>query len=70
MLRLPVIEIVSAVVPLLQSFLYFNQIYLEIVVRVRHIPFFLENTLKKTTKYFHKFVFLFESTILPVNNGK
>ena len=30
---------------------------------------FLENALKKTTEYFLKF-FLFESTILPVNNGK
>ena len=31
----------------------------------RNIPFF-ENTLKKTTEYFVKFLFLFESTILPV----
>ena len=30
--------------------------------------FFLENALKKTTEYFLKFLFLFESTILPVNN--
>ena len=32
--------------------------------------FFLENALKKTTEYFLKFLFLFESTILPINNGK
>ena len=32
--------------------------------------FFLENTLKKTTEYFLKFLFLFESTIIPVNNEK
>ena len=39
--------------------------------RVRQIPFFfLENALKNTTEYFLKFLFLFESTILPVNNGK
>ena len=31
---------------------------------------FLENALKKTTEYFLKFLFLFESTILPFNNGK
>ena len=31
---------------------------------------FLENVLKKTTEYFLKFLFLFENTILPVNNGK
>ena len=39
--------------------------------RVRQIPcfFFLENALKKTTEYFLKFIFLFESTILPVNSG-
>ena len=29
--------------------------------------FFMENALKRTTEYFHKFLFLFESTILPVN---
>ena len=32
--------------------------------------FFLEKALKKTTEYFLKFLFLFESTILPINNGK
>ena len=32
--------------------------------------FFLENALKKSTEYFLKFLFLFESTILPVNSGK
>ena len=32
--------------------------------------FFLENALKKTVEYFRKFLFLFESTILPVNNRK
>ena len=38
----------------------------------RQTPFFfLENSLKKkTTEYFFKFLFLFETTILPVNNGK
>ena len=30
---------------------------------------FLESALKKTTQYFLKFLFLFESTILTVNNG-
>ena len=32
--------------------------------------FFLENALKKTTEYFLKFLFIFESTILPINNEK
>ena len=32
--------------------------------------FFLENALKKTTEYFLKFLFLFERTILSINNGK
>ena len=32
--------------------------------------FLLENALKKTTEYFPKFLLLFESTILAVNNGK
>ena len=32
--------------------------------------FFLENGLKKTIEYFLKFLFLFEITILPVNNGR
>ena len=32
--------------------------------------FFLEIALKTTAEYFLKFAFLFESTILPVNNGK
>ena len=36
---------------------------------VRQKPFF-ENALKKTTEYFLKFLFLFESTIFPVINGK
>ena len=31
--------------------------------------FFLENALKKTSECFLKFIFLFVSTILPVNNG-
>ena len=31
---------------------------------------FLANDLKKTTEYFLKFICLFESAILPVNNGK
>ena len=38
--------------------------------RVRQILFFLENALKKTTEYFLKFLSLFESTIIPANNGK
>ena len=33
-------------------------------------PFLVENALKKTTGYFLKFLFLFESTIFPVNNWK
>ena len=38
--------------------------------RVRQIPFlFFEKCFKKTTEYFLKFLFLFASTILPVNNG-
>ena len=32
--------------------------------------FFLENALEKTTEYFLNFLFLFESTMLPFNNGK
>ena len=31
---------------------------------------FLENPLKKINEYFLKFPFLFENTILPINNGK
>ena len=31
---------------------------------------FLANALKKTTENFPKFLFVFESTILSVNNGK
>ena len=31
---------------------------------------FFENALKETTEYSLKFLFSFESTILPVNNGK
>ena len=38
--------------------------------RVRQISFFLENALKATTEYFLKFLYLFESTILSVNNEK
>ena len=39
--------------------------------RVRKITsIFLENALKKTTEYFLKLNFLFESTILSVNTGK
>ena len=45
-------------------------VYANILYRVRQIPFILENASKKTTKYFLKFLFLFESIILPVNNGK
>ena len=32
--------------------------------------YFFGKCLKKTTEYFLKFLFLFKSTILPVNNGK
>ena len=35
---------------------------------IHQIPF-LENALKKTTEYFLKFLFLFESTIFPVNKN-
>ena len=35
------------------------------IYRVRQIPFFLENALTKNAEYFRKFLFLFESTILP-----
>ena len=38
--------------------------------RVRQITFSFLKCYKKTTEYFLKFLFLFESTILPVNNGK
>ena len=39
--------------------------------RVRQIPLFYGKCFKrKTTEYFLKFLFLFESTILSVNNGK
>ena len=31
---------------------------------------FLENVLKKITEYFLKFLFLFENTILLINDGK
>ena len=34
------------------------------------IPFFWKILKKKSTEYFLKFLFLFESTILPANNGK
>ena len=38
--------------------------------RDRQIPSFCENALKKTTEYFLKFLVLFESKMLSVNNGK
>ena len=41
-----------------------------VIQRVRQITFFLENAVKKTTISFLNFLFLFKSTILPVNNGK
>ena len=42
-----------------------------IIIQGPPTNFFLENAKKKkTTEYFLKFLFLFESTILPVNNGK
>ena len=44
--------------------------YISIVYKGSANTFFLENALKKTTKYFPKFLFLFESAILPFNNGK
>ena len=45
-------------------------VYTAIHYRVRQIPFFLENALKETINHFLKFLFLFESAILPVNNGE
>ena len=36
----------------------------------KHLFFFFEKCFKKTTEVFLKFLFLFESTILPFNNGK
>ena len=51
----------------------FNQQFVsnnKVLYRVRQIPFFIEYALKKTTEHFLKFLFLFESPILPVNNGK
>ena len=68
----------------MKQFYYWNQISLPIslgfetknLIRIRQKfvqgqpnTFFLENALKKTTGDFLKFIFLFESTILPVNNG-
>ena len=41
-----------------------------IILGLPNTFFFLENALKKTTEYCLRFLFLFESTILPVNNGK
>ena len=41
-----------------------------LLYRVRQITFCLENALKKSTEYFLKFLLLFESAILPVNNEK
>ena len=38
--------------------------------RIRQIHFLWKMFKKKTTEYFLKFLFLFESTILPFNNGK
>ena len=38
--------------------------------RVRKKTFFLENILKQTYGMYSQISFLFESTILPVNNGK
>ena len=40
------------------------------IQNIRQFPFFFENALKKTTEYFLKFLFLFQSTILSINNGK
>ena len=54
-------------------------IYLSKIIDRKHISvfftgppniFLLENILKKTTDFFLKFIFLFVSTILPVDNGK
>ena len=42
----------------------------DIKYRVRQITFSFLKCYKKTTEYFLKFLFLFESIILPVNNGK
>ena len=48
-----------------------NLIYHKKMYRLRQIRLFFEKCFKKkTTEYFLKFLCLFESTILPVNNGK
>ena len=52
----------AVVLPLLE--------YFKCTVQDPPTIFFLENALKKTIEYYLKFLFLFESTILPVNNGK
>ena len=39
----------------------------EMKYRIRQIPFIFE---KKSTEYFLQLLFLFENTILPVNNRK
>ena len=40
------------------------------IYRVRQITFFLQMLYKKQLKIFSNSFFLFESTFLPVNNGK
>ena len=42
---------------------------LQIIQGLSNNFFFLENV-KKTGEYFLKFLFLFESTFVPINNGK
>ena len=48
-------------------FMFKNSWNLTLHIKGPPNTFFLENALKKTTEYFLKFIFLFESTILPVN---
>ena len=50
---------------------YLKELTIQILIyRVRQITFSFLKYYKKTTEYFLKFLSLFESTILPVNNGK
>ena len=52
-------------------FFYYPKVSVpKLAIGITQIAFFLENALKKTTEYFPKFLFLFESTIFPFNNGK
>ena len=52
-----------------QSYIWFNTIAPEQQLKDPPNDFILK-LLKKTTEYFLKFLFLFVSTIRPVNNGE